>query len=68
MAAAALFVSSEGINNRNKILLNEAQAVLAVAKIMAEDYLGDEEEVISKIMGMEEQDDETDARMNNELA
>lgn len=39
IAEAALSVSSEGINNRNKILLNEAD-VLAVTKILGEDYSG----------------------------
>ncbi|KAI8525263.1 hypothetical protein RHMOL_Rhmol13G0217000 [Rhododendron molle] len=53
IAAAALSVSSEGINNRNRILLNEAQAVWSVTKIMETDYLGNDEEVISKIMGEE---------------
>lgn len=32
MAVAALSVSSEGINNRNRSLLNEAQAGWTVAK------------------------------------
>lgn len=54
MAAVALSVSTEGINNRNRILLNEAEAVLTVTKIMGEDYLGNEEEIISKIMVTDE--------------
>lgn len=60
---SSLSVSSEGITNRNRILLNEAQAVWSVAKIMGEDYMGDDEEVISKIMIMEEQDDERAAAL-----
>lgn len=68
VAAAALSVSSEGINNRNRILLNEAQAVWTVTKIMGEDYMGNDEEVISKIMVMEEQDEDRYARMNNKIA
>lgn len=63
IAAAALSVSTDGINNRNRILLDEAQAVLSVTKIMGEDYVGDEEEVISRIMIMEEQDSERFACM-----
>lgn len=51
VAAAALSasVSTEGISNRNKILLNEAQTIWAVNKIMGIGYNGEEEEVISKI-------------------
>lgn len=55
MAAVALSVSTEGINNRNRILLNEAEAVLTVTKIMGEDHLGNEEEIISKIMVTDEE-------------
>lgn len=51
IAAAALSasISSEGINNRNQILLNEAQAIWAINKIHGIGYDGDEHEVISKI-------------------
>lgn len=57
VAAAALSasVSSGGINNRNKILLDEAQTIWAVNKIMDIGYEGDEEEVISKIVELEAQ-------------
>lgn len=48
--AAALSVSSDGINNRNRIILNESQAAWIVTKIVGTDYLGNDEEVISKIM------------------
>lgn len=58
MAAVALSLSTEGINNRNGILLNEAEAVLTVTKIMGKDYLGNEEEIISKIMVTDEEDEE----------
>lgn len=50
IAAAALSISSNGIKNRNRIILNEEEAVWAVTKIMEEDFMGDEDEVISKIM------------------
>lgn len=67
IADAALSVSSEGINNRNKILLNEAEAVLAVSKILGEDYSGDDEEVISKFMHMEDQNENRAAQLNDDL-
>lgn len=55
VAAAALSasISSDGIANRNRILLNEAQANWAVNKSMGIGYEGDEAEVISKIAEME---------------
>lgn len=49
-AALSASISSKGISNRNKILLNEAQAIWTVDKI---NYDGDENEVISKIAEME---------------
>lgn len=52
-AALSASISPEGINNRNKILLNEAQAIWAVDKIMGLSYDGNEDEVISKIAEME---------------
>jgi len=57
VAAVALnaSVSSEGINNRNRILLDEAQTIWAVNKIMGIGYDGDENEVISKIAELEAQ-------------
>lgn len=57
-AAVALSVSTEGIANRNRILLNEAQAVWALDNLFGNDYAGSEEEVISKIIQMEVQDEE----------
>ncbi|KAI8549795.1 hypothetical protein RHMOL_Rhmol06G0053100 [Rhododendron molle] len=56
LAAAALSVSTEGINNRNRILLNESQAVRTVTKIMGTDYFGNDEEVISSIMVTDEEE------------
>ncbi|KAI8535023.1 hypothetical protein RHMOL_Rhmol10G0142700 [Rhododendron molle] len=56
LAAAALLVSTEGINNRNRILLNESQAVWTVTKIMGADYFGNDEEVISSIMVTDEEE------------
>lgn len=53
IAATALSVasiSSGGIKNRNRIILNEEEAVWTVTKIIGEDYLGNDEEVFSKIM------------------
>ncbi|KAI8552569.1 hypothetical protein RHMOL_Rhmol06G0277100 [Rhododendron molle] len=56
--AVALSISSEGISNRNRILLNESQAVWQVNKMMKIGYKGSEDEVISKIMDMEQEDDD----------
>lgn len=50
IASAALSISSEGIRNRNKLILNEEEAALAISKIVGEDYMGEDEEVISKLM------------------
>lgn len=50
IVAAALSVSSDGIRNRNRILLNEEEVAWTISKIIGEDYLGNDEEVISKIM------------------
>lgn len=49
-AAAALSVSTEGIRNRNRIILNEKEAAWTVTKIIGEDFMGNDEEVISRIM------------------
>ncbi|KAG5547642.1 hypothetical protein RHGRI_013364 [Rhododendron griersonianum] len=57
IAAAALSISTDGINNRNRILLNESQVVWTVTKIMETDYLGNDEEVINKIMVTDEEED-----------
>ncbi|GFZ09917.1 hypothetical protein Acr_21g0005160 [Actinidia rufa] len=40
MAAAALSVSTEGITNRNKILISESKAAWSVTKILGTDYMG----------------------------
>ena len=61
MAAAALSVSSEGIMNRNKILVSESKATWSINKILATDFMGDDEEVISKIMVTDEEADQRSA-------
>lgn len=57
IAAAALSasVSTEGISNRNKIILSEAQAIRQMNKIIGYNYDGDNEEVISKIAELKAQ-------------
>ncbi|KAI8561024.1 hypothetical protein RHMOL_Rhmol04G0303500 [Rhododendron molle] len=57
IAAAALSVSTEGIINRNRILLNESQAAWTVTRIIGADYLGNDEEIMSKIMVTDEEDE-----------
>lgn len=52
-AALSASISSGEINNRNRILLDEAQAIWAVDKLFGINYDGDEDEVISKIAEME---------------
>ena len=54
-AAAAMSVSTEGIINRNKIVLNESKAAWSVTKILGTDYMGNDEEVISRIMVIDEE-------------
>ncbi|KAG5539457.1 hypothetical protein RHGRI_019859 [Rhododendron griersonianum] len=58
IAAVALSasISSEGIVNRNRIILDEAQAIWECNKIMGMGYDGDEDEVISRLADMEAQD------------
>lgn len=58
VAAAAMSATTSGIENRNRILLNEAQTIWSVNKIMGLGYDGDEDEVISRLMIMEAQDQE----------
>ena len=55
MAAAALSVSTEGITNRNRILLSESKAAWSITKILETDYMGDDEEVLSRIMVTDEE-------------
>lgn len=57
-AAASAPFSSESTNSKNLIHLNKAKTVLAISKIM-----GDDDEVLSKIMRMEAEDEE---RYNNQ--
>lgn len=58
VAAAALSIASESISNRKKIHLNEAQVAWLINKIMGLDYEGEDDEVISRIMIMEAEDEE----------
>lgn len=66
-AALTASVSAEGIVNRNRILLNEAQAVWECNKLMGIGYDGDEDEVISKIAEMEAQDLEKACKVAEQL-
>lgn len=50
IATAALSVSSDGIKNRNRIILDEEEAACTMSKIIGEDYMGEDEEVMSKFM------------------
>lgn len=56
IAAAALSIFSDGINYRNRIILNESQAAWTVTKIVGTDYLGNDEEFISKIIVTDEEE------------
>lgn len=60
LAVAALAQSAplslDGIVNRNRIILNEAQAIWTCNKILGMGCHGDEDEVVSKIAEMEAQD------------
>ncbi|XP_057487415.1 uncharacterized protein LOC130773499 isoform X1 [Actinidia eriantha] len=55
MAAAAFSVSAEGITNRNRILISEAKAAWNVTRILRTDYMGNDEDVISRIMVTDEE-------------
>lgn len=57
VAAISLSISSDGVNNRNRILLNEAQAVENIEKTLGIGLGGVEGEVVSKIAQMEEIDE-----------
>ncbi|KAI8543397.1 hypothetical protein RHMOL_Rhmol08G0214300 [Rhododendron molle] len=58
VAALALsaFISSNGVSNRNRIILDEAQAIWTYNKIMGLGYDGEEDEVISKFADMVAED------------
>ncbi|KAG5565558.1 hypothetical protein RHGRI_001461 [Rhododendron griersonianum] len=58
VAAVALSasISSGGIVNRNRIILNEAQAIWECNKIMGMGYDGDEDEVVNRFADMKAQD------------
>ncbi|GFS31541.1 hypothetical protein Acr_00g0017960 [Actinidia rufa] len=55
MAAAAFSISIEGITNRNRILIGEAKAAWSVTRILGTDYMGNDEDVISRIMVTDEE-------------
>lgn len=57
VAAISLSISSEGINNRIIIILNETQAIWDIDKSLGNCYDRDEAEVVSKIAQMEEIDE-----------
>lgn len=57
-AALSVSISSGAIKNRNRGLLNEAQTVWTVNKLMGLSCNGNEEEVVSKLYEMEVQDAE----------
>ncbi|KAI8553504.1 hypothetical protein RHMOL_Rhmol05G0021000 [Rhododendron molle] len=56
VVALSSSLSSEGVINRNRIILNEAQAIWECNKIMGVGYDGDEDEVVSRFVEMEAQD------------
>ncbi|GFZ09150.1 hypothetical protein Acr_20g0009580 [Actinidia rufa] len=58
MAAASLSasISVGGVANRNRLILDEAQAAWAIGKLLGMEYKGEEDEVVSKMVRMEEQD------------
>lgn len=67
IAAAALSasVSSEGITNRNKFILSEAQTIRQMNKLIGYKYDGEDEEVISKIAELEKLEKEAaEAKLN----
>ncbi|KAH7843169.1 hypothetical protein Vadar_013520 [Vaccinium darrowii] len=53
IAAASLSFSSDGIRNRNKILINKAQEIWSLGKTVGGEAMGPEEEVISRLAEME---------------
>ncbi|GFS31065.1 hypothetical protein Acr_00g0015420 [Actinidia rufa] len=65
MAAAALSVSTEGITNKNKILISESRAAWSVTKILGTDYMGNAEKVISRIMVTDEEAELRDILLSN---
>ncbi|KAI8530680.1 hypothetical protein RHMOL_Rhmol11G0078400 [Rhododendron molle] len=54
--ALSTSISSDGVINRNKIILDEAQAIWTCNKIMGLGYDGEKDEVITKFAAMEAQD------------
>ncbi|KAH7858981.1 hypothetical protein Vadar_030106 [Vaccinium darrowii] len=57
-AVASLSISSNGIRNKNRLLISEATDVWANLKTLGLSYKGDDDEVISKIAHLEEIDEE----------
>ncbi|KAA8530959.1 hypothetical protein F0562_005674 [Nyssa sinensis] len=55
-AAMSLSVSSEAIQNCNRLLLKEAKAVWEMGNMLGIRYEGTDEEVVSKVAEMEKQD------------
>ncbi|KAH7862757.1 hypothetical protein Vadar_009108 [Vaccinium darrowii] len=53
IAAASLSFSSDGIRNRNKILIKKAQEIWSLGKTVGGEATGPEEEVISRLAEME---------------
>lgn len=56
--AISLSISSEGINNRNRIILNRARAIWELDKSMGIDYDGERKKVISRVVQIEAIDEE----------
>lgn len=54
VAAVSLTLSSEGIRYRNRSLLDEAQTVWAMGKIVGGEAQSSENEIISKLVEIEE--------------
>ena len=65
MDDAALSVSTEGITNRNKILISESKVAWSITKILGTDYMGNDEEVISRIMVTDEEAELRDILLSN---
>ncbi|KAG5556792.1 hypothetical protein RHGRI_007150 [Rhododendron griersonianum] len=54
--ALSASIFSDGVTNRNRIILDEAQAIWTCNKIMGLEYDGEEDEVISKFADMVAED------------
>ncbi|KAH7833188.1 hypothetical protein Vadar_003897 [Vaccinium darrowii] len=49
-AAASLSISSDGIRNKNRILMDEAQAIWTMGKVLEGKATGSEDEIVSKLV------------------